>query len=232
MENKHIAKELESIHRKLDLLVSQMEVQQRKQQEMEDLKNDLMIIGKDAFQTAVMELEEIAPHFQTTDLVHLLKNLLRNIRNLTRMMEQMEGLIDFMDDLKPLSKNMFGEVMEKFNTLDRKGYFDFMREAAAILDTIVTTFSTEDIRLLRENITSILLTVKNLTQPDMLSTMNNAVGFYKKMDIEVTEDVSFRKIIQELKDPEVKRGLVFMLEFVKNMAAPNGAHINGNNQNH
>ena len=62
--------------------------------------------------------------------------------------------------------------------------------------------------------------------------MNNAVGFYKKMDIVIDRDVSFREILRELKDPEVKRGLVFMLEFVKSMANPaNGEEINLKTQN-
>jgi uncharacterized protein YjgD (DUF1641 family) len=42
------------------------------------------------------------------------------------------------------------------------------------------------------------------------------------MDIVVDKDISYRQLIKDLRDPEVKRGLAFMLEFVKNMAAPNG----------
>ena len=87
-----------------------------------------------------------------------------------------------------------------------------------IIDTVVTSFDTNDVKLLRENITTILLTVKSLTQPDMLSSVNNAVGFFKKMDVDVKSEVSYFSLIKQLKDPEVKRGISFMLEFVKNMA--------------
>jgi uncharacterized protein YjgD (DUF1641 family) len=233
MEKKELAKQVEEINQKLDLLTGYIQEQQRRQREFQELKEDLIFIGKDVFQTAVDELEEISPYFETRDLIFLLKKLLRNTRNLTRVMNQntrnltrvmnqLENIMDFMEDAKPLGKAAFNEVLEKLNEFDRKGYFEFFTEAAQIIDTIVTSFSVEDVRLLRENITSILLTVKGLTQPEMLTTVNNAIGFYKKMDIVVDKDISYRQIIKELRDPEVKRGLAFMLEFVKNMAAPNG----------
>ena len=226
IEQTDLSQQLEDIQQKLDILVAQVQEQRRKQQEMEELKNDLIHIGNDAFQTLVMELEDIAPHFDTADLVYLLKKLLRNTRNIAGVIEQLESISDFLKDAKPIGKYAFDDLLEKLDELDRKGYFEFFREAIKIVDTIVTSFSVEDLRLLRENITSILLTVKNLTQPDMLLTMNNAVGFYKKMDIAVKETVSYREIFKQLKDPEVKRGLVFMLEFVKSMANPNGTHNN------
>ncbi len=228
MATKNIEKELADIREKLDFVVAQLQAQQRRQQERDELKHDVTLIGRDIFQTVVTELDEVAPYFDTRDLVHLLKKLLRNVRNLNRMMDQLESVMDFLDDAKPIQKEAFGQLLHKLDELDRKGYFDFFREASKIVDTIVTCFTVEDVRLLRENITSILLTVKNMTQPEMLGAMNNALGFYRKMDIEVEKDVTFREILRELKDPEVKRGLFFMLEFVKSMANTNGSGISTN----
>jgi uncharacterized protein YjgD (DUF1641 family) len=225
MDNKELAKQVEEINQKLDLLTGYIHEQQRRQREFQELKDDLMTIGKDVFQTAVEELEEVSPYFESRDLIFLLKKLLRNTRNLTKAINQLENIMDFMEDAKPLGKMAFNEVLEQLTQLDRKGYFEFFKEAGQIIDTIVTSFSVEDVRLLRENIASILLTLKGLTQPEMLATVNNAVGFYKKMDIVVDKEVSYRKIIKELRDPEVKRGLAFMLEFVKNMANPNGKQM-------
>jgi uncharacterized protein YjgD (DUF1641 family) len=105
--------------------------------------------------------------------------------------------------------------------MDKKGYFEFFKESVQIVDTVVTSFSIEDVRLLRENIASILLTVKDMTQPEMLNTINNALSFFRKMDIEVEKDISYFQIMREMRNPEVKQGIVFMLEFLKNMAKPN-----------
>lgn len=222
MQTTELEKQVAEINRKLDFITEQMREQQRKQREFEELKHDLMGVGKDAFQAAVTELEEVAPYFDTDDLLHLVKKLLRNTRNLTTMLEQVESTADFFRDAREPLKSAFTQILQTLDVMDRKGYFEFMKEAGKILDEIVTTFSVEDVRLLRENITHILMTVKNLTQPQMLTTMNNAVGFYQKMDIEVDHEISLRELLRSLKDPEVKRGLAFMMEFVKNMAKPNG----------
>jgi len=221
METKILEKEIQDIHLKLDFITEQMKEYQQRQKEMSELKNDLSLIAKDVFNAAVDELEDVAPYFDSSDLMHLLKKLLRNTKNINRLLTQMESAEDLFSDLQPLGKQIFDQLMETLNDLDKKGYFDFIRESIKIVDTVVTSFSIEDVRLLRENISSILLTVKSMTQPEMLSTIDNALGFFRKMDITVEKDISYFQIMKELKNPEVKQGMIFMLEFIKNMAKPN-----------
>jgi uncharacterized protein YjgD (DUF1641 family) len=228
METKTLEKEIQNIHQKLDFISEQMREYQQRQKEMSELKNDLSLIAKDVFDAAVDELEDVAPYFDSSDLMHLLKKLLRNTKNINRLLTQMESAEDLFSDLQPLGKQMFDQLMDTMNDLDKKGYFDFIRESIKIVDTVVTSFSVEDVRLLRENIASILLTVKNMTQPEMLSTIDNALGFFRKMDITVEKDVSYFQIIKELRNPEVKQGMIFMLEFIKNMAKPNNKLVTEN----
>ncbi len=221
METKTLEKELQDIHQKLDFISDQMRDYQQRQKEMSELKSDLSLIAKDIFDAAVDELEDVAPYFDSGDLIHLLKKLLRNTKNINRLLTQMESAEDLFADLQPLGKQVFDQLLNTLNELDQKGYFEFFRESIKIVDTVVTSFSTEDVRLLRENIASILLTVKNMTQPEMLSTIDNALGFFRKMDITVEKDISYFQIMKELRNPEVKQGIIFMLEFLKNMAKPN-----------
>jgi uncharacterized protein YjgD (DUF1641 family) len=161
-------------------------------------------------------------------LIHLSKKVLRNTKNLSRLLTQLESAEDLFNDLQPLGKQMFDQLLDTLNEFDQKGYFEFLRESAKIVDTVVTSFSVDDVRLLRENIASILLTVKNMTQPEMLGTIDNALGFFRKMDITVEKDISYFQIMKELRNPEVKQGIVFMLEFIKNMAKPNQQSLTDN----
>ncbi len=225
METAELQQELKSIHEKLDFLTGQLKQQQQYQREMKELKDDLGLISKDMFNAAVVELEDVAPYFDTGDIVHLLKRLLRNVRNLNKMMEHLESAQDLFADLQPLGKQVFDEIMETMNELDRKGYFEFFSEGFKILDTIVTSFSVDDVRHLRENITTIILTIKNLTQPEMLSSVDNALSFFSKMDIDIDHEISMIELFRKMRDPEVKKGMAFMLEFVKSMAQ-NGKNIN------
>ena len=220
METKSLDQELHEIHQRLNFITEQMREYQQRQKEIHELKEDLSLIAKDIFSAAVEELQDVSPYFDTDDLILLVKKLLRNTNNLNHLLTQMEGVTDLYKDLQPLGKQMFDQVLETLNELDKKGYFEFMKESAKIIDTVVTSFSVDDVRQLRENITPILTTIKSMTQPEMLSTVDNALSFFRKMDIKVEKDVSYFQIMKELRNPEVKKGMVFMLEFVKNMARP------------
>ncbi len=219
MNDQNITQRLEEIDEKLTFLTEQMRLQARRQQEMQELKDDLSRIGTDIFQSAVTELDEVATHFDTNDLLHLIKKLLRNTRNISRMIDQLESVSGLVEDLGPISKQAFLDLLWTLDELDRKGYFEFLRESARILDNIVTSFTVEDVRLLADNIVTILETVKNLTQPDMLSAINNALAVYKNLDIEVDERISYRELFRQARTPEMRRGLAFGIQFLKNLAA-------------
>ena len=88
----------------------------------------------------------------------------------------------------------------------------------SIIDNIITHFSTEDVKLLADNVVTILETVKNLTQPDMLQAINNAVAVYKNLDVENIEEYSIWRVMKEMGTPEMKRGIGFLIAFLKNMA--------------
>ena len=99
MEQQTIDQQLVEIHQKLDFITEYIEVEQRRKREMKELRDDLTLIGKDVFQTAVTELDDVSVHFDTEDLLSLFKKLLRNTRNLSRMLEQVEGAFDLFEDI-------------------------------------------------------------------------------------------------------------------------------------
>ncbi len=219
MKAQNITRKLEEIDEKLTFLTEQMKLQARRQQELQELKDDLNRIGTDIFQAAVTELDEVATHFDTEDVLYLIKKLLRNTRNIAKMVEQLESMADLLEDATPIGKQAFLDLLVTLDELDRKGYFEFLRESARIFDNIVTSFSVEDVRLLADNIVTILETVKNLTQPDMLSAINNALSVYKNLDIKVDEKISYRELLRQARTPEMRRGLAFGIQFLKNLAA-------------
>ncbi|GAB4192448.1 MAG: hypothetical protein Kow00108_26890 [Calditrichia bacterium] len=223
MENKQLETQIQEINSKLDAITAYIEEEQKRKRALDELKDDLTLIGKDAFGMAVEELDEISHHFEMEDLLHLVKRLLRNVRNLNRLFDMLESGLSFMDDAKPITRESFNSLLEMLDEMEKKGYFEFLKETVKIFDTIVTSFSVEDVVALRENIVSILQTVKGLTQPEMLDTVNNALGFFHYLGEKVEEDVSFWDIFKELKDPQTKKGMVFALHFLKNItqAQPN-----------
>jgi uncharacterized protein YjgD (DUF1641 family) len=108
--------------------------------------------------------------------------------------------------------------MGKLDELDRKGYFTFAKELGGVADNVVTSFTRDDVKNLGDNVVTILNTVKSLTQPDMLQTINNAIGVYKQLDVQIPEKVSLLTLLKEINTPETKRGLAFAVAFLKNVA--------------
>jgi len=227
MENKELQLQLEEINKKLNVIMEEIELQRRHRQEMHDLKDDLMRVAKDIYLTSLDELEQVHDYLKTGDIMHLFKKLLRNVNNLTRLFEQLENIRDFAKDFGMISKGMSIDLMNKLDELDRKGYFAFLKETQKIFDKIVTSFTVDDVKALGDNIVTILNTIKNLTQPDMLHTVNNALNVYMKLDIEVEDDISLLKLLKELNHPETKKALYFALQFLKNLSTINS---NGKSQ--
>jgi uncharacterized protein YjgD (DUF1641 family) len=219
MTDQNLELQLQSIDQKLDLIFEELAVVRRQREELNELKQDLTIIAKDLFSTAIDEFEDIAPFVQTGDFLHLLKKILQNTQNITMVMTKFESGLDFFADAKPVGKELFNDTLGKLNEIDQKGYFQFIKELLNVADRVVDHFPEEDVKLLGDNIISILETVKELTQPEMLTAINNAVGIYKNLDPKDIPQYSIWKVIREINTPEIKRGIGFVITFLKKITA-------------
>jgi uncharacterized protein YjgD (DUF1641 family) len=200
------------LKRKIDLLTSHVALlteeaqqQQRRRQEWQELQNDLTPIASDLFRISVNELEEVESYVQLEDILRLFKRLLRNTHNLEQMLDQLESTMAMFQEISPLSQDAFLTLMTRLDEAERKGYFAFMRAGMGVVENVVTSFSEEDVRQLGDNVVLILQTVKEMTQPEIMSMVRESVEVLR--DEEPPENVSLFTIIRQMNDPEVKRGL-------------------------
>jgi uncharacterized protein YjgD (DUF1641 family) len=221
MDENKLQNQIDEINRKLDIIVGEIELQKSNRRGNEDLKDDLMRVGRDLYETAVNELEEVHDYLETGDILYLFKKLLRNVNNITKSLEQIDNLKDFIQDFGPVSRQLSKDVMAKLDEFDRKGYFDFISELKRALDNILTTFAVDDVKLLADNSALILRTVKNLTDPELLKQLNKIISSIREIEINSNEKISTFQLIKELKSPEVKRGLAFTEEILRTL----GKHI-------
>ncbi|MFC1550050.1 DUF1641 domain-containing protein [Candidatus Neomarinimicrobiota bacterium] len=219
MNNQEITQQLSDINQKLDLISNELEIVRQKRIEKSELQKDLTIVAKELFDTTVVEMEEIAPFVNTGDFLHLVKKILRNTQNISLVITKFESLLDFVEDSRPVTKELFNDVLINLNELDQKGYFVFLKELIGALDRIVDHFSVDDVRQLSDNVTTILETVKSMTQPEILNALDNAVTIYKNLDPKDIQEVSVWKLIRELNKPEMKRGIGFVMSFFKSITA-------------
>ena len=148
----------------------------------------------------------------------LLYTLLRNVGTLNDLVEMIESATDLAKDAAPIVHQMGLQGISQMNELEKKGYFDFIRELFTIVDNVVSHFSKEDVRLLAENVVTILETIKSLTQPEMLDAMNNAINIYKKIETRDIQEYSMWKAFKEMRTSEMRKGIGFMITFLKNIA--------------
>jgi uncharacterized protein YjgD (DUF1641 family) len=209
--------EIESIHKKLDVLTEYVDAQHKRQQEFDELKQDVIPIANHMMKLSIDELAEIGTEFQVEDLFYLLKRLLRNTGMLMRLVDMLEAGMDLTEELKPIGLQAFSDMVETLDRLEREGYFTFMREGWGIIERIVQEFNEDDVRALGDNIVAILTTIRSMTQPDILSLADQAISALQPSAVE-EKDVSTLALLRELSDPKVRQGMSRMLNLLKVLA--------------
>ncbi len=219
MENNKMQEQIDAINQKLDIILEEVMAQREVRQNITDLSADMNIIGKDLFGAAVTELDNAGVEIDGEAVKVLVLKIIRNIETLNEMFDMLESFYDLIKDISPILHQAGLDGIKAMNRLEQKGYIDFIKESGKIIDNIVTHFELEDVRLLADNIVIILETVKNLTQPEMLSAINNGVVVYKSLDVNDIPAYSLWKAMRVMNSPELRKGLGFMITFLKNIAS-------------
>jgi uncharacterized protein YjgD (DUF1641 family) len=195
-----------------------LQAQRQMRESMLDLADDVSIISKDIFRNTVRELDKAGVELDPEAMASIGIKLIRNVENINDLLDTLESINDFVKDATPIVHQVGLDAIQKLNYLEQRGYIDFFRELSKALDNIVTHFSAEDVKALADNVVVIMETVKNLTQPDMLKAVNNAVMIYKNLDMEQVEEYSLLRAMMQFRKPEMKRGIGFMVTFLKKLS--------------
>lgn len=216
---------LSELNRKIDALTAQVQyltqqaqAAERERQARAELMHDLSPILNDVFRLSATQLEEVQDYVDATELLRLLKKLLRNGQNIERLLDQLESLSDLADVVTPIGSDAFARAVEALAEMERKGYFTFLKGGLRIMDNIVTSFTEEDVKQLGDNIVLILRTVKEMTQPEVMNFLRNTVVLTEQ-DANEPVDISYRALLAQMRDPNVRRGLALTMRMLSNVGA-------------
>ncbi len=211
------------LNQKVDALTAQVafladEARQQRQrrQEWDELKSDLTPVAGEAYRLSVQQLDEIEAYVQLEDILRLLKRLMRNTRNVEAMLDQLESFSELSRDVMPLSEEMFLMLLSRLDEMERKGYFKFLQGGMEIMDTVVSSFTDEDVQQLGENIVLILNTVKEMTQPEIMQLLQNTATGMREQ--EVPDNVSMLYLMRQFNDPSVRRGLARTMNVLRTVS--------------
>lgn len=204
------------LHQKIDYLTEQLDAQRKRQEKWDELYRDMTPIASDLMNLTIAELDDVGRDFELADILFLFKRLLRDVRMLTAMLEQMESMAELAGEMRHISRPAVDHLIDTLQSLEQKGYFTFFEGLTFIVDQIVTEFDEEDVKALGENVVTILKTVRSMTQPEIMALANDAI---QRMEEPVEEDISTWALVRELRDPQVRRGFARLLNVVKALSA-------------
>jgi uncharacterized protein YjgD (DUF1641 family) len=215
------AKQIEELNLKVDTILEYVNQQRLKSQAIDDLVADFSIIGKDAYDSTVKALDEREVVLDPDQLRELAIRAAQNVGNFNTLLDTLGSAMDLMKDVGPIANEMIIDGTKKLHEFDQKGYFEFLKEFGTVIDNVVTHYDVSDVRLLADNVVTILDTVKDLTQPDVLKSIDTAVKVFSNMETENVPEYSIFRVMREINKPEMKKAWGFLFTFLKNMTKNN-----------
>ena len=218
------------LNQKLDLLTAQVQFlteqaqrAERERQERAELMHDVMPIVNDAVRLTTEQLEEVQEYMDLSDLLRILKRLLRNGRHIETLLDQLESVMDLAQTVGPITDQALEKATDLLQAAEHKGYFAFARGGLEIADTVVTSFTEADMQRLGDSVAPMLSLVKDVARPEVMGLMRDIVS---DAEVEVARPVpntSLLALLGQMRDPDVRRGLVLMLRLLRVI----GARANG-----
>ena len=183
-----------------------------------EFADDLAPLAGEAVSLLTRHLDADARDFPAA--ASLAHSLVRDADTLAAGIDALPTLIGFTEEVGPLGTAAMQSVNRRLQQLDDRGYFAFIRQTAAIVDNVVTSFSEEDVKLLGENIVLILTTVKEMTQPEIMTLLGRAARSLQDGDsVTAPETPSYLALLRQLRDPMVRRGLARVLATLRAVGA-------------
>ena len=210
-----------ALNQKIDALTAQVAyladqaaIVERQRQDRAELVRDLTPIADQAFHLAIEQLEEVQEYIDLSDLLRLAKRLMRNGRNLEKILDQLESIADFSQTAAPIADEAFSKAINTLADLEQKGYFTFARGGRRIMDNIVTSFTEEDVERLGDNVVLILNTVRDMTQPEIMNFVRSTL-LVAEQEIEKPVDITYSGLLRQMRNSEVRRGLALTMRVMQ-----------------
>ena len=225
-----------STDERLDRLTEQVQViadelrREREQRERwSELVEDLSPVTSQAFAAVSEELEDLSDVVTVETLARFGRTMARSLPTLEALLVQLQVITALSDELVPLASPAVASLTSTLQQLDDKGYFAFARGGAGIVDRVVTSFSEEDVAALGDNVVLILNTVKEMTQPEVMTLLQRTAVTVQEVEDEHVEPPSMIALLKQMRDPQTRRGLGRVMTMLRSVgedrpAAPRSPH--------
>ncbi len=175
---------------------------------------------------ATRELEDLRRIADLGDVVRLLRRLVEAAPALDGALVTLGSLRELSNDAMPLTSSAMASATSRLAELEDRGYFRFARAGAGVLDSIVTGFSEDEVEQLGDNVVAILQTIKEITQPQMLTLLRHMVDGIQRQQVGIADEPAeapgLWALLRKLRDPDVRKGMNRALNTLAAVSAGTG----------
>jgi uncharacterized protein YjgD (DUF1641 family) len=221
-----VEERLDRLSAQVDAMVDELRRQREDRERWAELGHDLAPVARDAFATVSAELDELSADVTVEDLTRLGRTLARNVATLESLLAQLQGLADLGAEATHLAGPAMESLTARLQEMDDRGYFVFARGGLDIADRVVTSFTEEDVRALGDNVVLILQTVKQMTQPEIMTMLRRTMVTVQEGEDHPVPPPSTLALLRGMRDPQTRRGLGRLLAMLHTLGeVPAGSGV-------
>lgn len=207
---------LDRLTEQVEYLVTELETQRRQREQWQELTHDLAPVASQAMASATRELESLSREVDLEHLARFAKTLARSLPALEATVAQLTSLGELGADVSQLTAPALANLTARLADLEERGYFAFAREGVGVVDRVVTSFTDDDVKALGDNIVLILETIKEMTQPEVMTMLRRTLHTVQEAE-EPEEAPSMLSLLKEMRDPQVRMGLARVLNMLRSV---------------
>ncbi len=217
-----LERKIDMIAEQVALIADEVALQGRRREALAELTGDLMPLATRGMAMVSAELDQ--QDISLEDLKRLMFRVVGSAGRLEATLAQLESIAELAADVSGLGTEAVGMVTNRLAEFDRKGYFQFIRQAFGIVDAVVENYTEDDVAALGDNVVLILDTVKEMTQPDVMALLQSTASALHEQADEVSqgnEEVpTLFGLLRQMRDPQVRLGMQRALGMLRTISGP------------
>lgn len=203
---------------RLDRLEAQIAPLAASAKSIAELREELAPRVNEAVQALIVELADVEADFQLEDLIFLIKKMMRNIRNLNFVLDQMKNLIDFALTAEPLLKASVPQVIAYLDELEQQGVLRLLGTSIEVLRRVGAAYSPDDLQRVAEGLVRLAGILKKLTAPEALDLLDRSADLPSRVNVAGAQAIGPWGMLRGMGDPQVQQGLGVLLELTRGLS--------------
>lgn len=208
----------EIILQRLDALDAKIDPIIKSRQKWDELKDDLLPLQHQAVNIMIEQLQEVEAGFQLEDLMLLIKQSMRSIKNLRFALKTLDTIIEFLYDIEPLLKSAVPKMIEHLDELEQKGVFRIIKAMLEVRAKVAAEYDHRDIEQISDGAVAMLRLAKKMSDPKTIDFLEKAAALPSYIDLSKTKKVGPFGLLSAGFNSEVKDGMGVLIELTKAMS--------------